>query len=325
MTKSSAASPGQDDKTEPQRILAQRILGAVTGIKMPPSFSFRTLGILLLSSVASLLVGWLLAQALVPQPAVGIIRLNTDIWASSVEVDSVELIMAQIEEARQDPSIKAVVLQLDSPGGEVAATQTLYLELQSLRREMPVVSSIDGIAASGGFYVAMATDPIYAKPSSTVGNVGVWGFIPPDLAVNEVILASGPFKLTASNRAEFLRAIEGIKQEFLATVVSQRGERLNISLVDLSQGLAYSGRQSLHLGLIDHLGSQTEAVATAAGLAHIVHYDVIDLQARVIDELFEGNDPYLEAWVSAADPLTRERILPPGAYLLYDVRLGGMP
>ena len=324
MTKSPAASPGQDDKAEPTRNLTQRILGAVSrlgAVKMPSDFSIPTPGgSLLLLGIASLLLGWLLAPTLVPQPAVGIIRLNTDIWA-----DSVELVMAQIESARQDPIIKAVVLQLDSPGGEVAATQTLYLELQSLRREMPVVSSIDGMAASGGFYVAMATDPIYAKPSSTVGNVGVWGFIPPDLAVNEVILASGPFKLTASNRAEFLRAIEGIKQEFLAAVVSQRGERLNISLVDLSQGLAYSGRQSLHLGLIDHLGSQTEAVATAAGLAHIVNYNVIDLQARIIDELFEGNDPYLEAWVSAADPMTRGRILPPGAYLLYDLRLGGMP
>ena len=328
MTETQAASPGQDDKAEPQRKLTHRILGSVAGlvaIKMPFDFSFRTLGSLLLWGVTSLLVGWLLARTLVPQPAVGVIRLNTDIWADSASLDSVELVMAQIEAARQDPIIKAVVLQLDSPGGEVAATQTLYLELQSLRREMPVVSSIDGMAASGGFYVAMATDPIYAKPSSTVGNVGVWGFIPRDLGVNEVILASGPFKLTASNRAEFLRAIEGIKQEFLATVVSQRGERLDISLVDLSQGLAYSGRQSLHLGLIDHLGSQTEAVAAAAELAHIVHYEVIDLQARVIDELFGGNDPYLETWVSAADPVTGGRILPPGAYLLYDVRLGGIP
>ncbi|TET97283.1 MAG: S49 family peptidase [Anaerolineales bacterium] len=328
MTEAPATSPGQDDTAELRRNLTQRILGAVAGlvaIKMPPSFSFRTLGSLFLWSVASLLVGWLLAHTLVPQPAVGIIRLNTDIWANSYELDSVELVMAQIEAACQDPVIKAVVLQLDSPGGEVAATQTLYLELQSLRQKMPVVSSIEGMAASGGFYVAMATDPIYAKPSSTVGNIGVWGFIPPDIGVNEVILASGPFKLTASNRAEFLRAIEGIKQEFLATVIIQRGERLNISPVDLSQGLAYSGRESLRLGLIDHLGSQAEAVATAAELAHIDHYKVIDLQARVIDELFEGNDPSFEAWIAAADPVTGKRILPPGAYLLYDVRLGGMP
>ena len=199
-------------------------------------------GKLLLWGVALALIVWLavwwLPQTLVPQPAVGIIRVNTDIWTGSVE-----FIQAQIQAARQDRSIKAVVVRLDSPGGEVVASQTLYLELQDLRREMPVVGSIDGMAASGAYYAAVATDPIYAKPSSGVGNVGVWAFVPDDLAVNDVILASGPFKLTGSNRAEFLRELDGIKQEFLATVFSQRGERLKLSSAELSQGLLYSGRE----------------------------------------------------------------------------------
>jgi protease-4 len=281
--------------------------------------SFRTVGTILLFGLAPLLVGLWLAQILVPQPAVGIIRLNTDIYA-----ESADLVLAQIEEARADPSIKAVVLKIDSPGGEVAATQMLYMELQTLRREVPVVGSIDGVAASGAFYTAMATDPIYAKPSSTVGNVGVWGFIPPDLGVNEIILASGPFKLTASNRDEFLRWIEGIRLEFLETVFSQRGERMNVSRVELSQGLAYQGREAARLGLIDGLGSESEAIRTAAQKAGIAHYQVIDLQERVIDELAE-EESELEPWVGAADPLTGRRILPPGAYLLYDIQLGGAP
>lgn len=319
-------SSDREDKAGARGNLASRKLGAVAGPVAAPAtsnFGFRTLGSLFLLVVVPSLVGWWLAQSLAPQPAVGIIRLNTDIWTGSAE-----LVMAQLEAARQDARVKAVVLQLDSPGGEVAATQTLYMELQRLRLEMPVVSSIDGVAASGAFYMAMATDPIYAKPSSTVGNVGVWGFIPPDLGVNEVILTSGPFKLTASNRAEFLRRIEGIKQEFLATVFSQRGERLTISLVDLSQGLAYSGREALRLGLVDHLGSQTEAITAAAELAGILHYEVIDLKARVIDELSEEEDDEEDSagsWVGAADPVTGRRILPPGAYLLYDIRLGGTP
>ena len=163
------SSSNQQHEAETQRNLIHRILGAVVGLiatTMPSTFSFRSLGSFLLLVVAPLLVGWWLAQSLVPQPVVGIIRLDTAIWAGSAR-----LAMAQIQAARQDPSIKAVVLQLDSPGGEVAATQALYLELQSLRREMPVVSSIDGMAASGAFYVAMATDPIYVKPSSSVGSL----------------------------------------------------------------------------------------------------------------------------------------------------------
>jgi len=298
----------------------QRGMAGPRGTVRPSKFSFGALGSVLLWGLAPLLVGLWLAQAVVPQPAVGIIRLNTEIWP-----DSAALVMAQIEEAREDPTIQAVVVQLDSPGGEVAPSQALYLELQALRREMPVVGSIDGIAASGAYYVAMASDPVYAKPSSTVGNVGVWGFIPPDLGVNEVILASGPFKLTASNRDEFLRWIEGIRLEFLETVFSQRGDRIQIARVELSQGLAYPGREAVRLGLIDRLGSETEAIRTAAQQAGIAHYRVIDLEARVVDKLAEDENGELEPWVGAADPVTGRRVLPPGAYLLYDIQLGGAP
>ena len=285
--------------------------------------SLRELGNLLLWGVVVLLVviiGWWLSRSWLPQPAVGIIRVNTEIWSGSVE-----LIQAQIEAAREDSSVKAVVVQLYSPGGEVVASQTLYLELQNLRREMPVVGSIDGMAASGAYYAAVATDPIYAKPSSAVGNVGVWAYIPDDLTVNDVILTSGPFKLTGSNRAEFLREVEGIKQEFLATVFSQRGERLKLSPAELSQGLLYPGREALHLGLIDRIGSQTDAIATAAEQAGIVHYEVVDLEARVIEDFLENSPLWVKPWPGAADPVTGERSLPHGIYLLYDARLRGAP
>ena len=316
-------SSNQEDAAEGRKSRASGTRKALAGLAATTSsspFGFGRLGSILLWGVAPLLVGLWLAQSLVPRPAVGIIRLNTDIWAGSAS-----LVTAQIDEARQDPTIHAVVLQLDSPGGEVAASQALYLELQNLRREMPVVSSIDGMAASGAYYAAMGTHPIYAKPSSTVGNVGAWGFIPPDIGVNEVILSSGPFKLTASNRDEFLRSIEEIKREFVQTVFSQRGERLNISPADLSQGLAYSGREALSRGLIDGLGSQSVAVRAAAQLAGIANYQVIDLEARVIDQFVEEGEEALEPWTAAADPVTGRRVLPPGAYLLYDIQLGGTP
>jgi protease-4 len=266
----------------------------------------------------ALVGGWLLANQLVPQPAVGIIRLEFDIWSLSAD-----FVKAQIDEALEDKTIKAIVVRLDSPGGSVAPTQAIYLELLKLRQVMPVVSSIESMAASGGYYVAVATDPIFAKPSSVVGNVGVWGYVPPDIGVNEVVLASGPFKLTASNQEEFLREIEAIKQEFLQTVAAGRGDRLEISLVDLSQGLAYHGREALNLGLIDHLGSQTEAIESAAKLAGIAHYRVVDLAERVVERLLgEQEVSQLSEWVGAADPVTGRRTLPAGIYLLYDIRLG---
>jgi protease-4 len=267
-----------------------------------------------------LIVVWLLAYFLMPQPALGIIRLDTDIWSGSAQ-----LVQYQIEAARKDSRIKAVVLQLDTPGGEVVATQNIYLELQKLRQEIPVVGSIDTMAASGGYYAAMAADPIYARPSSAVGNVGVWAIVPTDLAVNDEIIASGPFKLTGSNREEFMRELEGIKREFLGTVSSQRGERLKISEDELSQGLIYPGREAARLGLIDHVGSHTEAIEEAARLAGISHYEVVDLQLLAVEEMYGDLYYKPEPWIGTADPLTGERALPYGIYLLYDARIRGVP
>jgi protease-4 len=267
-----------------------------------------------------LVAAWLVGAYLLPQPSVGIIRLDTDIWSLSAS-----LVQAQIEAALADDQIRAVVVHINSPGGEVVATQSIFLELQHLREHMPVVGAIDDMAASGGYYVAVAADPIYAKPSSEIGNVGVWALIPTDLAVNDVILTSGPFKLTGSNRDEFLRDIEGIRQEFVETVFSQRGdERMRLSRSELSQGLLYPGRTAVNLGLVDHIGTLSDAIEDAAEQAGIANHRVVDLEKRALAEMYP--DSYgMETWIASADPLTGERSLPYGVYLLYDSRLRGAP
>ncbi len=280
----------------------------------------RKMGSMLFWGAACVLFIGILPSVLVPRPAVGIIRVNMDIWAGSAA-----LIQAEIEAARQDPNIKAVVVQLNSPGGEVVASQAVYMELQNLRRELPVVGSIDSMAASGAYYAAMGTQPIYAKPSSSVGNVGVWAYIPEDLAVNDVILASGPFKLTGSNREEFLRELEGIKQEFLVTVFTQRDGQLSLTAEELSKGLLYPGREALRAGLIDAIGTQAEAIEKAAEQAGIAHYRIVDLESRVLGRFLIDNPFFEETWVGAADPVSGERSLPYGIYLLYDIHLRSAP
>ncbi|MDM8518518.1 S49 family peptidase [Anaerolineales bacterium HSG6] len=296
------------------------------------SFSsfLKVVGTLLVFIVTPLLLGWFwMRDYVAPKPAVGIIHMNMDVWAGSNF-----LLTKQIEAVRDDPSIQAVVVQIDSPGGEVVAGQNMYMELQNLRREMPVVGSIDNIAASGGYYIAMAVDPIFAKPSSNIGNVGVWSYAPPDLGVNDVVLASGPFKLTASNRDEFLRDIDGIKEEFMETVYSQRRDRMKIPKTELSQGLLYKGRDAIELGLIDHIGTQTEAVEFAAEQAGISEYETVNLLDVVFMDLFgepapllrpvtqvvnpDTEQPYIEPWYGAKDSQTGLRRLPPGVYMLYD-------
>lgn len=284
----------------------------------PSNFTNPTLGGLFIWIAIPIIFGVWIAQTVVPTPAVGIVRLNTGLsWSSA------DFIKQQIDLARSEPQIKAIVFSIDSPGGGVTSTQYLFLELQNLRETMPVVGSIDSMAASGGYYIAMATDPIFAKPSSTVGNIGVWGYAPPDLAVNDLVLASGPFKLTASNQAEFLREIEGIKREFLATVRTSRGDRLELANEEILQGLAYLGREAAEIGLIDYLGSETDAVAEAARQAGITNYEIIDLETLLLQRLFGSVPPFFEAWVHSISPLSEGFALPPGAYMLYDRQLGG--
>lgn len=285
---------------------------------------FKNLGALTVVVLVPLLIGWWVAQTMIPQPAIGLITLDTDIWSRSAE-----LLMMQLDEVRQDPRIKAVVIRIDSPGGAVVPSQQLYLELQNLRREMPVVASVESVAASGGYYIALAADPIYAKPSSTLGNVGVWGVIPQQKQQSDLVVASGAFKLKGNGRDEILSQVESMKQEFLATVYSQRGERMAIPRDDLSKGMAYLGRDALSYGLIDELGSHNEAVEKAAELAGIKNYDVINLQNTVYKKIFGEEIPVFfnpweeDPWVGAADVVTGKRDLPPGIYLLYDMQASG--
>lgn len=286
----------------------------------PAQYTNKAVWALILWVAAPLTFGIYLSNLAIPQPAVGVINLDTGI--SSFTAD---FVAQQIEIASKDPSIKAVVIEIDTPGGSVVPTQDLYYLLLELRKTKPVVAAIDGLAASGGYYLAMATDPIYAKPSSTVGNIGVWGYIPRDLAVNDIILASGPFKLTASNQAEFVREIESIKREFLETVKAGRGDRLQMKDHEVLTGLAYSGREAVELGMIDYLGSTDDAIAKAAELAGIKNYRVIDLERVLLERIFGDSNPFFEKWVYSKNPISDGFDLPSGAYMLYDLQLGGRP
>ena len=94
---------------------------------------------------------------IIPQIASNIYyRPDTDIWAGSAA-----LVQAQIDAAREDGQIKAVVVYIDSPGGEVVATQSIFLELEALRHEVPVVGSIETIAASGGYYAVVTLQQLW--------------------------------------------------------------------------------------------------------------------------------------------------------------------
>ena len=274
----------------------------------------RTLLRSLLTGTALLLllvVGYLLSLYLIPTPQVAVIRVEGDIVGTYTAY-----LRQALQEAGGDRAVRAVVLELVSPGGEVTASEDLYFEVLKLRKTKPVVASVGEIAASGAYYVAAAAEQIYAKPGSYVGNIGVIAFLPePDL-VDEVLITTGPFKLSGGPQVEAIRQLEILKETFLAAILAQRADRLQVGPEILSRGEIYLGLQAQQIGLVDEVGSQGEAVAAAARLAKLRKYEVVDLSPEPPEDLslfgYKMEDKSTAATIAAIP-----EDLPPGFYYRY--------
>lgn len=271
----------------------------------------QTVLLFLLVVVAPLVAGLYLASTWVPQPKVGIIRLNTEINA-----ESTYLVLEQLAYAKESDSVEAVVFVLNSPGGSAAFSEELFLNVLQARADFPIISSIDLGAASGAYYLAAATDEIYAKPTSSVGSVGVIASLPPDiLFVEEDLLTTGPYKAFGSTRDMFIRQMERSKFAFLEAVELGRGDRLVIDLPTLSRAEIFNGVEAVELGLADGLLSTEEAVERAAELAGIRNYETVELF-----ELAFADDNSASASIPSVSPdlmWSTPRDLAPGIYYLY--------
>jgi protease-4 len=268
---------------------------------------------LLIAAVLALLlaVGYFLSLYVVPTPQIAVIRIEGDIWG-----DYTAYVSQALEQAGGDPAVRAVVIDIASPGGEVTASEGLYYDVLRLREGMPVIASVDELAASGAYYVAAAADQIYAKPASEVGNIGVVSLLPESDLVDEQLLTTGPFKLSGGPQVAYVRQMELLKETFLAAVVAQRADRLGVTPEQLSRGELYIGLQAQQMGLIDEIGSQTDAIADAAAMARLRHYDVVDRSPELPEDLnmFELRlQPGSTAKTLAAPP----KGLPPGFYFRY--------
>ncbi len=275
--------------------------------------------------VFPLLVGTVLAAVLVPAPQVGVIRFRGEIcfFESWMCWQSIDQLCAQLDRARDDPNIRAVVLELDSPGGEVEATEELYYRLLELRQKKPLVVTVNQVAASGGYYIAAAGDHIFAKPASTVGNIGVISPLPSrdqQRFTDEDYVSTGPFKFSGGSRGDFVRQMELAKLGFLEAVFAQRGDKLRIDRETLSGGEVFLGMQALQLGLIDELGANGEAVQKAASLANLTRYQVVDVADLILEETPESEESEAESGAEGhfEMPLDGDdSAWQPGLYYLY--------
>ena len=269
-------------------------------------------GLLIVVGLALVLaLGILVSVVLIPTPQIAVIRIEGDIWGGYTAY-----VRQAMEEAGSDPAVRAVVLEIASPGGEVTASEDMYFEVLRLREQKPVVAAINEIAASGAYYIASAAEQIYAKPGSTVGNIGVISFLPePDL-VDEWLMTTGPFKLSGGSQAEAIRQLEMLKDTFLAAILAQRESRLQVGPEVLSRGEVYLGLQAQQMGLVDGVGSKGDAISAAARLARLRNYRVVDRTPELPAEesLFGVR---AKAGFTAASLAAPPKYLPPGFYYRY--------
>ena len=164
-----------------------------------------------------LLIGLALGQWLAPKPLIGLVR-----FAAAIDLDTADQLISVLEEARQDDRIGAVVLEVSSPGGLATSSESIYYTMLKLRSQKPLVVVVDGIAVSGGYYMAIAGNRIYAPASAYVGNVGTRGPKPDDPMLPAEEMSSGPFKLTGGSRFDRVHQLDMVKNAFVSNVVYQR-------------------------------------------------------------------------------------------------------
>ncbi|WP_336702681.1 signal peptide peptidase SppA [Chryseobacterium indologenes] len=192
-----------------------------------------------------------------------------------------------IKKLQEDDKVKAVVFRINSPGGSANASDEILFELQQLKKKKPLIVSFGDYAASGGYYVAMAADKIYSEPNTLTGSIGVFGVMPyyKDIAAKNGIRAdivstnansmyySGLNGVTPYGVNMMTRSVEGTYKRFVHFVTQNRKKTFE-QIDNVGGGRVWSGVRAKEIGLVDELGTLTDAVKFAAQKAGLKSYHV---------------------------------------------------
>ena len=214
----------------------------------------------------------------------------------------------RLREAAEDDDVKAVVLRMNSPGGDAFLSEQLWHAVKQLRSKKPVVVSMGDYAASGGYYISSAANRIVAQPNTLTGSIGIFGLFPNfselvrKVGVNVEVVKTNdfadltismPYKpLTNEQRALIQRHVERGYDIFLSRVAE--GRHMTKAQVDsVGQGRVWLGRKAQTLGLVDKLGGLDVAIKEAASLAKLSDYSVDYgvTRVNVWEELFRSTSP----------------------------------
>ncbi len=207
---------------------------------------------------------------------IGVIEVQ-GIIASSKEA------IERLIEFKEDSSIKAIVLRVESPGGGVGPSQEIYGEVKKADAVKPVVVSFGAVAASGGYYIAAPARRIVANPGTITGSIGVvmeftnFQQLLEKVGLKSLVVKSGEHKdigspvrpMSEEERAILQALIDDVHQQFVAAV--SEGRKIDgDEVAELADGRIFTGRQALELGLVDELGNLQDAIRVAAAIAGIV-------------------------------------------------------
>jgi protease IV len=206
---------------------------------------------------------------------VGIVEINGVISES-------DDILENIKRFRDDDTIKAIILRINSPGGGVAASQEIYREVSKTVRTKKVVASMGSVAASGGYYIAACADKIVASPGTITGSIGViMGYttfeeLLKKIGLTPVVVKSGKYKdigspvreMTAEERTLLQEFSDQVHRQFIQAILDGRKIKRSV-LEPIADGRIMTGQTAKALGLIDELGNFEDAVGIAGELAGI--------------------------------------------------------
>ena len=198
-----------------------------------------------------------------------------------------------LKDLREDDDVKAVVIRVNSPGGSAFASEQIWREVCLLKEKKPVVISMGGMAASGGYYISCAANHIFAEPTTLTGSIGIFGMVPDfsELMTEKVGLKFDVVKtnemadlgsmgrpFNAAESAQMQKMVERGYDLFTKRVADGRGMSQD-SVKMIAEGRVWTGEQGLKIGLVDELGNLDDAVAYAAKLAEVENYRAVGYPA----------------------------------------------
>ncbi|MDP2646124.1 MAG: signal peptide peptidase SppA [Desulfobacterales bacterium] len=207
--------------------------------------------------------------------AVGVVEINGLIADAG---DTIRM----IKKFRDNKSVKAIVLRIDSPGGGVGPSQEIFREVRKTVKQKKVVASLGSVAASGGLYIAVGADGIVANPGTVTGSIGViigyanFQQLLEKIGLVPVVVKSGPYKDIGSPTRKMSEDEKKILQDFVDSVHRQfisaiaEGRNLQLAKVEaIADGRIFSGEVAMQLGLVDRIGNLEDAIEWAGRMGGI--------------------------------------------------------